>query len=535
MRLQRKRMRGQNLHFEEQDEATRAKLMELEQLGFRRCPRNTVALALSGGDVKEATMRLLKLNAKQQKRQQQILAQQEPQTQASVAELRKLGFEHQPAGMLVRMLKRNEGSVAAVSAKLQKRADKFAAKLKFEQEPSTIEAIAALRAKGFDKIKTRRFARLLFKFDGDIEAVAEAIGNRRRRGRRFNNNNGNGVEADTDANAKTAALLQAKGFDVRPKRAGRLMARFNGDVETMLAHIEAKRAERQQRGTKKRRLQPWSRHSNKDEASVESDLDEATKAKMAQLKELKLDVPDKKLVRMLRKNGMDTLKVVAKLASRFQRKKRRIASAMTALSSTEDETSEEKEVADVVIENKKKKNLKDSRIGLAAMESLPEGIDHILLDGNNMLFCTGPIRKLCLSGQRQQAERALARMVEALAQRLGGAVRLTLVFDSSQQTGQSDEVPFSVLSSAPAFKTADDHLVQLMLEQPDTDATGCCLVVTADRELSFRLLETGAQIAKPGQFFKFAATLVGGQPIGMDSFVQAFVADQPSDSETDNE
>jgi len=146
-----------------------------------------------------------------------------------------------------------------------------------------------------------------------------------------------------------------------------------------------------------------------------------------------------------------------------------------------------------------------------AQDSWPNGVAHMYLDGNNMLFVVAPIRSLVLKRKGKDAEAAL----EALARKFAAALNLehcTLIFDDTRRTSSQDK-SFTVCSARPAYRTSDDALVQ-MAQQTEVPS----LYVTSDRELLQRLEASGNHVVlcKPKEWFLFVAKTLSGSNIGVE-------------------
>jgi len=137
----------------------------------------------------------------------------------------------------------------------------------------------------------------------------------------------------------------------------------------------------------------------------------------------------------------------------------------------------------------------------------PAAIDHLYLDGNNMMYVTAPIRSLCLSRSTGKAERALSFIAKAFSSAIG--VKCTLIFDDTKHPSSSED--FTVRSARPSFKTSDDALVYDLQNKKEPISQGCSLYVTSDRELGERLTQAGGVIYKPKEWFYLAAEILSGK------------------------
>jgi len=131
-------------------------------------------------------------------------------------------------------------------------------------------------------------------------------------------------------------------------------------------------------------------------------------------------------------------------------------------------------------------------------------VDQVFLDGNNMLYVTGPIRSLVLGRSCGKAEEALTKIARAFGEVMG--VKCTLIFDDTATS--IVEEGFVVCSARPGFTTSDDALVHFQVN--GTSSAGSSLYVTSDRGLDERLQAAGGLIYKPKQWFYLAAKVLGG-------------------------
>jgi len=144
-------------------------------------------------------------------------------------------------------------------------------------------------------------------------------------------------------------------------------------------------------------------------------------------------------------------------------------------------------------------------ICLPTKEAWPNGVAHLYLDGNNMLYVLSPIRSLVLKRNNRAAEEAL----EALAKKFCSALKLehcTLIFDDTKRVLKEEK--FEVCSARPSFVTSDDALVDWAKRNKDRPA----VYVTSDRELLHRLKECGNHVflCKPKEWFFYVAQVLSG-------------------------
>jgi len=129
-------------------------------------------------------------------------------------------------------------------------------------------------------------------------------------------------------------------------------------------------------------------------------------------------------------------------------------------------------------------------------------VEHLFLDGNNMLFVPSELRSLVLKRKSRAAERKLAELARIFALK-HGLPKLTLLFDNTPLHEEGET--FRLKSSRPEFATSDDELV-VMAEAHQGER---CLFVTSDRELRERLSAFGVGLMKPGRWFDAVAQILG--------------------------
>ncbi len=134
----------------------------------------------------------------------------------------------------------------------------------------------------------------------------------------------------------------------------------------------------------------------------------------------------------------------------------------------------------------------------------PSSITKVYLDGNNMLFVPTYLRNKTLNKGRNAAENALSHMAMELGTKENVATHV--MYDSTSTTYESER--FSITSARPTHESTDDALVEIAKQVSDAgidqDSLDHYLFVTSDRELRSRLVEQGAKVIKPKQWFKYA-------------------------------
>jgi len=154
-------------------------------------------------------------------------------------------------------------------------------------------------------------------------------------------------------------------------------------------------------------------------------------------------------------------------------------------------------------------------------QNWPAAIDHLYLDGNNMMYVCAPIRVFCLSQSTAKAEQALAFLAKSFSSAIG--VKCTLIFDDTKTTSTCED--FIVRSARPSFKTSDDALVH-DLQNKKPISNGSSLYVTSDRELGERLTKAGGVIYRPKEWFYLVAEVLSGKvksPEELDSWIAEFI------------
>lgn len=161
---------------------------------------------------------------------------------------------------------------------------------------------------------------------------------------------------------------------------------------------------------------------------------------------------------------------------------------------------------------KKEKKEKQELAPVVEYEKLPDNITRVYLDGNNMLFVEGAIRRLCLRRKTSSAEIVISDIAWEFASALK-RIDLVLVYDRtnlsiSKKIEGSKTYDFKVLSASPNYDISDDALVD-WAQKLGNEAKNS-LFVTSDRELQRRLLAAGvSDIMKPGRWFSMVKTLIG--------------------------
>jgi predicted RNA-binding protein with PIN domain len=138
-----------------------------------------------------------------------------------------------------------------------------------------------------------------------------------------------------------------------------------------------------------------------------------------------------------------------------------------------------------------------------------EGLKTLYLDGNNLLFIDQDIREMFLAKNTQGACDKLLEYALGFAK--SANVNIVLIFDVNQNnfSKESEGVKVDVVSAKPNFKNSDDAIVSYAsgLNEADLQVS---IFVTADRELTYRLIEKGAvNVMKSSTWWKIMKTRLG--------------------------
>jgi len=166
---------------------------------------------------------------------------------------------------------------------------------------------------------------------------------------------------------------------------------------------------------------------------------------------------------------------------------------------------------------------------LTDQSTWPASVNHVFLDGNNMMYVANAMRKFAIK-KKSMAEAILtsfARRFKEVAN-----IKLTIIFDDASKT--IEENRFCVFRARPAFATSDDALVQLAGALDDKKSA---MFVTSDRELLQRLDEKGVILVKPKNWMAYAAerirevtpTQFEGVENGLEAFLSHWIITYHSD------
>jgi len=153
------------------------------------------------------------------------------------------------------------------------------------------------------------------------------------------------------------------------------------------------------------------------------------------------------------------------------------------------------------------------------MKILPEGIEAVYIDGNDLLYVVQLIRSLAIQHNKARAELAL----QIIAQQWAKLTKcnVTLIFDETELFLNSDG--FCVCSARPFFNTSDLALINMCSFNNETASK---LVFTSDKELGVKLEELGVTVLKAKHFFQIAANMLGKQEgESVDSWAEKWLKD----------
>lgn len=140
-----------------------------------------------------------------------------------------------------------------------------------------------------------------------------------------------------------------------------------------------------------------------------------------------------------------------------------------------------------------KKEIKKDSIWISGKEPWPASLQIVHLDGNNMMFLTGALRKLYLTKRVAECERLLLQTAQRF-HNVSGAKQTVLWFDKTDLASSSTVL---VKSAMPEYASADDALCQVPKDEH-------AIFVTADVGLRERLQKLGANLLKPKAWLNFA-------------------------------
>jgi len=295
--------------------------------------------------------------------------------------------------------------------------------------------------------------------------------------------------------------LEELGFR-GPKRMIKLLIRTGGDFEVVKAFLEAK--DRLKEASFKRKFSQLEISTPKPVESIISETE-------ASIPENSSPMTEKDQQKLLRKKE--------KMQKKLFKKERR---------NSKKEEKKWKHGEKKLRHEKRSKN--DKRCystapvnpsAVSLVQAWP-GVEHLYLDGNNMLFVTSPLRSLVLSQSVAKAEECLSFIARSFSQVM--SIKCTVIFDSTSL--EIREENFSVCSAKPAFGCSDDALVSWQEKSLPSSSGGCNLYVTSDVALGERLRTAGGVVYKPKEWFLLVAEILGGNVHSseeLDSWVAEFI------------
>lgn len=279
--------------------------------------------------------------------------------------------------------------------------------------------------------------------------------------------------------------LQEFGFQTRPKKILKLLIKTKGNFEVVKAFLEAK--DRLKEASLKRRFS-----------------------------QLEISTSETKEPMIIENSVAITVDSVSsnpimneKQYQKFLHKKEKMEKKLLKKEKRSLKKEEKKWKQDKPKYEKKSRNARSGASDSAVVNSISlsqawPGVEHLYLDGNNMLFVTGPIRSLVLSRCGAKAEESLSLIARSFSQVMG--VKCTLIYDSTKR--EMKEENYSVCSAQPSFGSSDDALVSW--QEKSISSGGCNLYVTSDVALGERLRKAGGVVYKPKEWFFLAAEMLGG-------------------------
>jgi len=139
-------------------------------------------------------------------------------------------------------------------------------------------------------------------------------------------------------------------------------------------------------------------------------------------------------------------------------------------------------------------------------EPWPAQYQRIFIDGNNLMFMSGGLRKLTLQHKKRETEQTITGIVDSFAE----VIKITaiLMFDGTPTNFTKNYPNGSVLtvtSAKPEFPTTDQALISW--GKSNTNCVGNTIVVTSDRALTGELISMGISMCKPSSWLKFVMRL----------------------------
>jgi hypothetical protein len=132
---------------------------------------------------------------------------------------------------------------------------------------------------------------------------------------------------------------------------------------------------------------------------------------------------------------------------------------------------------------------------------LPNDVDRILLDGNNLLFSIRFLRENYLK-DRKAAEKLLETLVRRWLEKVPQIKMCALIFESTSSSSFVED-RISVLSASPFFKTSGDSILHLAQNADDSEKMKW-MVFSMDVEMRKKLNAAGVRVLKAKKFFEIA-------------------------------
>ncbi|CAF1012722.1 unnamed protein product [Adineta ricciae] len=327
--------------------------------------------------------------------------------------------------------------------------------------------------------------RLLEKQQGDVNKVMEIMTRRAVRKEKF---------AGLDEKyAEQIAQLKADGVQVKnDKVLARLLERSNGQtdlVKQLIAERQEKHSKRKEYRRKHRSHSPMTTttasageheegHHTRPHWRKHHDISDEDLGTVKNLRAAGLHGNPRKLLANFRECGGSIELMQARMAEERDKRSRQ----------REERTRKRTVLAEV----------QSAYIEINNRESWPRDIEHVYLDGNNMMFVVNSLRRLCLNRAGQRTERAMAEIAAAWNEQMR-IPNIDLVFDSTHQLDQVGTVKVS--SAQPRYRTTDDMLVEIARRPENREKNKRTIIVTSDRALAALLQREGCLLVKPYNWF----------------------------------
>jgi len=353
---------------------------------------------------------------------------------------------------------------------------------------------------------------------------------------------GNNLEELVSKYSSALKELTDAGFTNR-KQNIKLLIKTNGNVEIVARFLEAKNrikdAQKDIPKSDKRLKRDISKVLLKEDSDTSSsssdseDREEKKRAKRAKKEFKKQEKQERKELKHRGKkdrkddqslaNAMDSLCTVKEEYIQNVNVEIKSENRKEKKSPKEKEEREKLRWAKKQEREERKVKKEEDRETQSFVTTLPDGIEDVYIDGNNLAYVLSPIRSMVLTKGMSRAESAM----QVIAQewhKLIPEKKVTLIFDDTNKN--LTEGSFRVCTARPLFKTSDDALVHWASQLAPEKAVKT-LVFTSDRELTNRLQSLGVQVLKSKCFFKIVALKLGQQADeGLDAWSGRFLANK---------